>query len=536
MPPIAEGSPRGLHLGWIPNDPGRRPRDYPGQPPTAPSPDPAKVRKVQEHQHWSGMRRVLVLAGLLPLVLFGGLGWLSHKGMFWAVGAGIAVVFWLAALASAASHRRAVRALRRDQDLASERHAGELARHEEAVAAWDRAEADRVAAAPHWLGVCAREGATRLDVFGGTAPGRRTMLAGLGTSLLEGHAVIVLDLSQDRVCEGLIAAARQGGFSYQDYRLPHDLPETPLLDGLTGEQVASQVVEVLHADSQGASTAGRATDLMVLRKVIRALAAAGGADASAAGSAVGGDSAGDGAAGHGGTPGTVTMARVHDALLALLAGSPEAVLRGMGHGMPGEAVAGAAGAAPGSAAGGAAGREAGGAAGRLSRMLAAEFPGDFRKEVASSLIRLAAVVEPLHDLGADAAPRPPARLTCLSLEEGPRDVTADLTAALVVQWVTQAVIAAGAASQAGEAGRAAARGGARGRGRAGDPAPRTAHRGVRALRRAADPDVLPADGGVSAPPRHSQHRVHAAGDPRRGAAGDGAHWHGAALRGRAVHP
>ena len=52
--------------------------------------------------------------------------------------------------------------------------------------------------------------------------------------------------------------------------------------------------------------------------------------------------------------------------------------------------------------------------------LAAEFPGDFRKEVAGSLVRLAAVIEPLRDLGADVQPRPPARLTCLSLEEGPR--------------------------------------------------------------------------------------------------------------------
>ena len=412
MPPTLEGSPRGLHLGWIPNDPGRRPRDYPGQPPAAPSPDPAKVRKVQEHQHWSGLRRVLVLAGLLPLILFGGLGWLSHKGMFWAVGAGIAVAFWAAALASTAGHRRAVRALRRDQEQAGERHAVELARHDEAVAAWKTAEAERVAAAPHWLGVCAQEGASRLDVFGGTQSGRRTMLTGLGQSLLERHAVIVLDLTQERVCAGLIEAARQAGLSFQDYDLPADLRETPLLDGLSGEQLASQVVEVLHADTDGPSTASRVTDLMVMRKIIRALAASG--------RAAGQDDPG-------GAGGGVTMARIHDALAALLAGSP------------GEAPPTASSAAPpGSPS--------------VRQSLAAEFPGDFRKEVAGSLVRLAAVVEPLRDLGADATPRPPARLTCLSLGEGPRDVTADLTAALVVQWVTQAVTAAGAAGSGGTAG------------------------------------------------------------------------------------
>ena len=49
------------------------------------------------------------------------------------------------------------------------------------------------------------------------------MLAGLGWSLLEQRAVIVLDLSQDRVCDGLIAAAGQAGHPCQDYPLPRDL-------------------------------------------------------------------------------------------------------------------------------------------------------------------------------------------------------------------------------------------------------------------------------------------------------------------------
>jgi hypothetical protein len=382
------------------------------------------------------MRRVLVLAGLLPLILFGGLGWIAHKEVLWAVGAGIAVAFWLAALASAAGHRRAVRALRRDQDQAYERHAVELERHEEAVAAWQNAEAERVAAAPRWLGVCAGESARRLDVFGGTPAGRRTMLAGMGQSLLDQHAVIVLDLSQEQVCEGLVESAQRAGLPCQHYQLPRDLRETPLLDGLTGEQVASQIVEVLHADSPGASTASRATDLMVVRKVIRALAA-------------GGD---------------VTVARVHDALAALLAGTPEAVDGAVAppagrpvddpvgrpvHDPAGGPVHDPAGHPVHDPAGHPVHDPAGHplhtpvAGGEVGRVLAAEFPGEFRKEVAGSLVRLAAVVEPLRDLAADVAPRPPARLTCLSLGEGPRDVTADLTAALVVQWVTQAVIAAG---------------------------------------------------------------------------------------------
>lgn len=386
-----DGSRRGLHLGWIPNEPGRRPRNYPEAPPTAPGPDPGKVRRVQEGQHWSGMRRVLVVTGLLALLLFGGIGAISHKVLFYEVAAGIAVVFWLGALASALTHRGAVKALRKDRDIQEQRHATALAAHHQSVEKWNVAEGERIAGAPHWLRVSSPDSAGRLDVFGGTAPGRRGMLAGIGRSLLERHAVIVLDLSQERVCEGLIAAARQAGISYQDYHLPRDLPRTPLLAGMTAEQAASQIVEVLHADDPNATAASRATDLLVARKVIAALSADGGA----------GHNSGD----------DITMGRLSDALTCLLAGSPE---------------------------------------GRL----AAEFPGDFRGQVAGSLIRLAAVVEPLRDLGSEIRPRPAARLTCLSVEEGPRDVVNDLTAALVVQWATSAIIASagGAGSDGGERG------------------------------------------------------------------------------------
>jgi hypothetical protein len=87
------------------------------------------------------------------------------------------------------------------------------------------------------------------------------------------------------------------------------------------------------------------------------------------------------------------------------------------------------------------------------------FGAGMRGEIGGNLIRLAAVLEPLAELGADAdpdpnaaagnaaagnaAPRPPARLTCLSLPDGPRDVAADLAAALIVQWATRSVADAG---------------------------------------------------------------------------------------------
>jgi hypothetical protein len=180
------------------------------------------------------------------------------------------------------------------------------------------------------------------------------------------------------VASGLISAAAQAGYSWQDYELPRDLGSTPLLAGLTGEQIASLIVEVVHADDVSATAAGRATDLMILRKIVGVL----GTD--------------------------VSMGRLHAALTVLLGDVGQPL-----------------------------------AAGLLTdderTALDGLFGEGFRRQVTGNLVRLAAVVEPLTALGLAPGPPPPARLTCLSLADGPRDVAADLTAALVIQWVTRAV-------------------------------------------------------------------------------------------------
>jgi hypothetical protein len=340
-------------------------------------------------RHGAGWIRLLGVIGAFALALFGLIGAVSGRGWFWGIAAVWAIGCWLPAAWLGWRWRKAVLTLRRDTGERELRHAAELAEYEQRTAAWDKAEAERAARAPRWLRVTGADDLTRLDVFGGTAAGRANMLTGLGLSLLERHAVIVLDLSRERVCAGLAATAAAAGLGVQDYELPRDLRATPLLSGLTGEELASQIVEVTHADDPGATAAGRAADLLVLNKIGRVL----GAD--------------------------VSMARLHEALSFLLAG---------GRPTEGEAGAGCLTAAE---------RDG----------LAAAFGDSFRREVAGTLIRLAAVVEPLRDLGADAAGRPPARLTCLSLGEGPRDVTADLTAALIVQWATRGIVAG--ASEAG---------------------------------------------------------------------------------------
>jgi hypothetical protein len=378
----------GLHLGWIPNEPGLRAREYAAQAPGAPDPDsPRAARLRAAHAARALWTRLLIVVGLLALVLFGLVGAVSHRSLFWYVGAAIAVGCWLPLAEFAVKRRRAAGRLRRETQEEFARHAVELAEYERSKVAWQNSEAARIAAAPRWLQVAAHEDISRLDVFGGTPLGRQNLLTGVGQTLLAERAVIVLDLSQDHVCEGLIAAAAQDGISYQDYLLPRDLAATPLLAGLTGDEVASLIVEVLHADDASATAAGRATDLMILRKITRVL----------------GDD--------------VTMARLHEALL-LLVGSDHA------------------------------GNHAAGALAEEEReRLRGLFGEGMRAEVAGNLIRIAAVIEPLAELGADAdgrgrtTPRPPARLTCLSLPDGPRDVAADLTAALIVQWATRSVAA-----------------------------------------------------------------------------------------------
>ncbi len=386
----------GLHLGWIPNEPGLRLREYDQAAPREPEPDPAVVAALKAAQHARGIwAPLLTLIGLFAVLLFGAVAAIWHVTWAWGAVAALALCCWWPVVRLALAKRRATARLRAETDRQVKQHATELEAYEHGKAHWERAEAERVATAPRWLQVAAHEDISRLDVFGGTVGGRRNLLTGLGWELLSQRAVIVLDLSQDRVADGLLAAAGQAGISCLDYRLPADLPATPLLAGMSADEVASLIVEVLHADDATATAAARATDLMVLKKITGVL------------------------------DGAVRMSRLHAALDFLLTlGSP---------GGPGQHAA----------------ADGGCLSGAERSSLAGLFGAAFRQQVAGNLIRLAAVIEPLAGLGSDAASRRPARLTCLSLADGPRDVAADLTAALVVQWVTRAVSVEGSAAAGG---------------------------------------------------------------------------------------
>ena len=279
----------GLHLGWIPNDPGLRPRDFERPAPGEPAPDPAKVAALAAAQHVRGQwSRLLIAIGLFAFVLFGFIAAVARMRWAWWAAGGFALCCLLPVVILGLNRRRAAARLRAETKRRAAQHAAELAEYEQGRSQWARSEAERIAAAPRWLQVAAHEDITRLDVFGGTGLGRQNMVTGLGWELLSQRAVIVLDLSQDMVADGLVAAALRAGLSCQDYQLPRDLARTPLLAGLAGEQIASLIVEVVHADDAGATAAGRATDLMILKKITGVL----GAD--------------------------VTMGRLHAALAALL--------------------------------------------------------------------------------------------------------------------------------------------------------------------------------------------------------------------------
>jgi hypothetical protein len=405
----------GLHLGWIPNEPGLRPRDFERPAPTEPSPDPAKVAALQAARHAGGMwSRLLIAVGVFALVLFGLIAVVAHSTWGWAVAGGLAACCWLSVALLSFRRRRAASRLRVSGVEQAAAHAAELAVYQQGKARWAESEAERIATAPRWLQVAAHEDTSRLDVFGGTGTGRQNMVTGLGWELLEQRAVIVLDLTQDRVAEGLLTAAAASGMSVQDYELPFALGDTPLLAGLSGEQIASLIVEVVHADDASATAAGRATDLMILKKIVTVL----GAD--------------------------VSMGRLHAALTALLGDGIRGPLTDgpLTDGPPSDGPS-----ADGPLGDGPLGDGPLGDGERAS--LDGLFGDGFRQQVTGNLVRLAAVVEPLTALGTDVTPRGAARLTCLSLAEGPRDVAADLTAALVVQWVTRALSAGGGMAEGG---------------------------------------------------------------------------------------
>src|ERR1700750_1262883 len=102
----------GLHLGWIPNEPGLRPRDFASPAPSESAPDPAKVAALDAAHHpparWA---RLLIACGLLALLFFCPIAVFAPVKWAWAVGAGLALCCWLAVVVLGRNPPRVARAL-----------------------------------------------------------------------------------------------------------------------------------------------------------------------------------------------------------------------------------------------------------------------------------------------------------------------------------------------------------------------------------------------------------------------------------------
>src|ERR1700676_5593098 len=114
----------GLHLGWIPNEPGLRPRDYDRRAPSAAGPDPLKVAALRAaHAARALWTRLLIVVGAFALALFGLIGTFTHLGWAWGLGAGVAVACWLPVGEFSWSRRRAGVRFRRETQEEARRHA-----------------------------------------------------------------------------------------------------------------------------------------------------------------------------------------------------------------------------------------------------------------------------------------------------------------------------------------------------------------------------------------------------------------------------
>src|ERR1700733_2391703 len=139
----------GLHLGWIPNEPGLRPREFERPAPAEPAPDPAKVAAFQAASRAGGQwSRMTIAVGLFAFVLFGSLSAVTRITWGWGVAAGLALCCWLPVVLLWRNRRRAATGLRAETERQASRHAVELADYEQGKAQWARSEAARISIAP----------------------------------------------------------------------------------------------------------------------------------------------------------------------------------------------------------------------------------------------------------------------------------------------------------------------------------------------------------------------------------------------------
>jgi hypothetical protein len=277
--------------------------------------------------------------------------------------------------------------------------------YQQATAAWrqraarhESAELARLADQPEWGSVNAPS--RRVEVFGGSLAGWRSLLAVHGTSLLADQHLLVADLSGQHATSLLSATAQDAQISEVTYRLPQDLGRSELLRELPADQFVDAVAEAMHAGTPGGARIDRAIDVRVMRQIAGAIAERG-----------------------------ATPQRLAAAIRTVLGLAPAAgpLNRGPRTGL---------------------------LSGSLLTVEEQEllsgvlFPPQYRDQVATSLGRSEAIISELATHLGDGWPAQPARCTCLVMDSGARGAHGEVLAALIVQWLTVRVSSAEAAPPA----------------------------------------------------------------------------------------
>ncbi|GAA3041391.1 hypothetical protein [Actinokineospora globicatena] len=160
---------------------------------------------------------------------------------------------------------------RLEREAAYANYAAVHAQWEARMGAHRQAEQLRHATANLWYPISLRSGPSRIDVFGGTAAGWASLLATLGTSLLGGGGMTVVDFTERHVAGGLAALAAGRGLRTSHVSLPGD-QGLGLLPDLPSEELAELLSAAVHTmRPQGDNADLRALDAELLDTVLRGL-------------------------------------------------------------------------------------------------------------------------------------------------------------------------------------------------------------------------------------------------------------------------
>jgi hypothetical protein len=142
----------------------------------------------------------------------------------------------------------------------------------DAKAAHDRREDERVDSAPEWGLLPAPDSSGRVDVYGGTSAGWKSLVTTAGAAMLaEGRQLTVVDLSEGSVAAELVELAAMSGFRTSVVRLPEQLDEVDLLGGLAPAEVVDVLLEAFHGGAEQVSDETRGLDGRILAAVCDSL-------------------------------------------------------------------------------------------------------------------------------------------------------------------------------------------------------------------------------------------------------------------------